>query len=144
MNFILALVFSVAASALAIYPAIALFVSAQTAVTAYSFLKDIGVPFKERIAACWQGFGHGLKRDLLGYVRFLGNAVKVTASWLVVLTLIATLLAPGFALGLVYGVLKYVVGGILVLAKEFGDSVDESISDVLSAAVKPADRSLKR
>ncbi|MNU10395.1 hypothetical protein D3C72_2575140 [compost metagenome] len=60
------------------------------------------------------------------------------------LTLIATLLAPGFALGLVYGVLKYVVGGILVLAKEFGDSVDESISDVLSAAVKPADSSLKR
>lgn len=77
-------------------------------------------------------------------VRQIGNAVKVTASWLVAAALCIVLAVPGLALGLVVGVLKFFIGGIYELASATSEVVEEVIGDALEAAVKPADRSINR
>lgn len=140
----LAIILSVALAVFAIYPLISLYLSAQNAVTAYGVLKGLPVPFKERLAACWQGFRHGFKRDMGKYGRSLVNGLKVTASWLVVLALFAVLVVPGFALGTAWGLVHYFVGSIYVLARETRDLVNELIGDVFEAAVGPANRSTRR
>lgn len=140
----LAIILSVALAVFAIYPLISLYLSAQNAVTAYGVLKGLPVPFKERLAACWQGFRHGFKRDMRKYGRSLVNGLKVTASWLVVLAVFFLLVVPGLAIGTVWGFAKFVFGSIFAVASESADAVDEGIQDVLEAATVPANRSIRR
>ncbi|AVQ80747.1 hypothetical protein [Variovorax sp. PMC12] len=140
----LAIILSVALAVFAIYPLISLYLSAQNAVTAYGVLKGLPVPFKERLAACWQGFRHGFKRDMSKYGRSLVNSVKVTASWLVVLSVFFLLVVPGLAIGTVWGLIKFFVSTVYSVAEGTAKATDDTLEDWMVAACKPAERTMGR
>lgn len=73
----------------------------------------------------------------------ISNAFKVAASWLVVAVLFMGIVVPGFSIGLVWGVVAYVIGVIYELAKETSKVVVDAIGDCLEAVVRPASRSCR-
>jgi hypothetical protein len=74
----------------------------------------------------------------------IGNAVMVTASWLVVLAAFVVLVIPGILIGAPLGIAKFIAFGIYELVKVTSETVEELIGDALDAAAAPANRSIAR
>ena len=110
------------------------------------FRKDIvsHMSLGERIRSFLCVFAMASELNVKRRLRQIGNAVKVVASWLCVVTAVVTLAVPSYLLGIVYGIVKVFIGGILESAKEVSEEVADDIRSGFETAITPASRSVSR